>query len=631
MPRADELIQQLMANLRPAQAEVLRGPTYQDEPILRTGRQLLKASRERASWDATQDAGGTRAPRTRGGGAADACAAAPFGQRPRPSWLATPFAQASPPPSVELPDDLRRMRALARERGQDGRCHGGAALFYRQAALMAAYEDDLPFHGSFVSYYPTYEDLPDAVLRGYFTWRALFRTGELPRAPLTFVFIHAYELICGVGAAPGAATLHELGRLFEGYGQATEGAALVRYLPRWMRDYAVYHELSAADVRAALTPEALGSVTGEGRGLLSSVSVLARAQSALLAQERGGRPVGWDDVARAQGAVASDRALLSRNDLVRALDAASTYHILRSRAMRLHGDVLADVLPAVFARLVDHCRVRRRTNLVEGLFGAPVTHPYLMFSAAVFWEAARHPDARVSLPSGEVFACQDGRWTLRRPCEAHAPSRRLGAVLHAVDVALRERTGDLPAPKPRATPKFVQRIIEDEMDACLSRRAAARAARVTIDRGALGRIRASAGRTREALLTDEEREEGPSRPVAATAFAPSALGDEPRAAVASEAASGPAALGTASRPAAPEGGAVALSPTQRRIVGALLRQPPDDDALCELAREGVVMSLELDTINEAFLDVVGDTVVAFEDDTPRLVEDYVVEVRELLS
>ena len=42
-------------------------------------------------------------------------------------------------------------------------------------------------------------------------------------------------------------------------------------------------------------------------------------------------------------------------------------------------------------------------------------------------------------------------------------------------------------------------------------------------------------------------------------------------------------------------------------------------------------SLAADGINEALFDIIGDTVIEFEGDVPRIVEDYADDVREALS
>ncbi len=76
-----------------------------------------------------------------------------------------------------IPDEIRQMRALARR--PEARSWSEARLFVEQARLMADYVDDCPFAGTFSSYFPTYDAMDDRQLRGYFTWRAHVREGDI--------------------------------------------------------------------------------------------------------------------------------------------------------------------------------------------------------------------------------------------------------------------------------------------------------------------------------------------------------------------------------------------------------------------------------------------------------------------
>lgn len=72
-----------------------------------------------------------------------------------------------------LPDQYRKMREISRwqddPKGGAGRWLSEAELFYRQGQLMADFEDDCPYNGTFKSYFPTYNAMSDRQLRGYFT------------------------------------------------------------------------------------------------------------------------------------------------------------------------------------------------------------------------------------------------------------------------------------------------------------------------------------------------------------------------------------------------------------------------------------------------------------------------------
>ena len=102
-----------------------------------------------------------------------------------------------------LPDQYRKMREISRwqedPKGGAGRWLSEAELFYRQGLLMADFEDDCPYNGTFKSYFPTYNAMSDRQLRGYFTWRAQVRRGTVEETSTSFAFLYLYELICGIG------------------------------------------------------------------------------------------------------------------------------------------------------------------------------------------------------------------------------------------------------------------------------------------------------------------------------------------------------------------------------------------------------------------------------------------------
>ena len=591
--RADDIVQQILAELAPRMRESVRqGGVYADEPILRTGRDLLN---DRRAGRSARQASSSRPPRPTA--------------RMYPAMQVRPRPLPMPPqePQVERTAPIEAMRALARRRRTEGASLAGSRLFVEQARLMADYTDDLPFLGNFSSYYPTYEDMSDRVLRGYFTWRTHFRRGEVLTCSPAFVFVHAYEVLADVGVEPGEGGLHELIGLHEAYGAEGQGRALNRYLPLWIRDYALVHDLDLS--QPALAPY----VQGRGDAVVRAVRELRTAQDALLAHAaRDARQaprlrwhLHWD---------ADVPGLPGRDTLVRALDGASTYHILKSKVMQAHADAIEDILPQVFARLVEHCDRRRKTGLVDGLFGSARTYHHVMYSAAVCAGEPPHGDVTIALPSGEVMSCHEGAWWLTEPCEACAPSSELGLVLHTVDRILRAQVGDVPPLKERRAPMYLTALVGEEVSSWLGQRAAARAAEVHIDRSQLGHIRVAARRTREALLVDEEREGEPVQGAAegASVAAPSVP------------------LAPAGAP--PDGlpGGSPLTPVQRAILQALLAGNVTA-AEAAAADGGSMLSLAVDAINERLFDLVSDTVIAFDGDEPHLVEDYIEDVREALS
>ncbi|MBR0376662.1 MAG: hypothetical protein IJH59_08880, partial [Firmicutes bacterium] len=114
-------------------------------------------------------------------------------------------------------------------------------------------------------------------------------------------------------------------------------------------------------------------------------NVIDGAERTLLASATPGQ---WD---------ASAAGLPLGEDFVSALAAASRYRLERSRVFSDRFDELAECCCAVFARMVDHCRRRRKRGFVAGLFGDAVDEPYAMFRSAVFYDPVRHPDCTVEL------------------------------------------------------------------------------------------------------------------------------------------------------------------------------------------------------------------------------------------
>ena len=182
-----EIISRIMSDERFRSRMHLTDKVYEDEPILRTGRQM-------ASY---------------------------------------------------LPERYREMRAISRWQpgnGVDaGRWLSEAELFYRQGMFMADFEDDCPYHRALNIPYATYNSLSDRQLRGYFTWRASVRRGNAPENCRTFAFMYLYELICGIGVNDPLDGFRKI-RAFWHAWQSVDHE-LDRYIRIWLQDYVVYHDL----------------------------------------------------------------------------------------------------------------------------------------------------------------------------------------------------------------------------------------------------------------------------------------------------------------------------------------------------------------------------------------------------
>jgi len=494
---------------------------------------------------------------------------------------------------IGMPAPYRQMRKLQRTRASAVRA-GSGKLFYEQARLMEDFEDDFEGTSDFNRYYPTYESMSDYDLRVYFGWRTRLRHGSYDPAPASFRYLLAYELLCGIGVATAQEGYESLRKLRDAYG--ADDAIFTSHLSRWMHDYAVYYGLDPSGVE----PFA-------GSFSYASVALLRRTEAMLLSLGDGS----WPE----QGAP----ELPDPQELLDALMCLSRYRAERSRFVRDHREDIAWVASRVFGQMVAHCHKRRKTGFVMGLFGPPSKMSYRMFASAVFWAESRHADCVYEGGEGERYVCTSGFWWRELPCRRTETSRELGSILHAIDCRMRERTDDSHPLKARSLAKYQGKFIDDQIDALFALRAEEERRRIHIDRSSLGNIRSASARTREALLTDEEREET----VASIWDTPPEKIEPPV-----EVTHTPTAPATISAPELPSTSVlentIGLSPDHVALLKSLLRgEKPSGDSL--------FVSLAVDSINEAFLDIVGDTVVEFDGDEPCLVEDYEEDIREALG
>ena len=127
--------------------------------------------------------------------------------------------------------------------------------FLSAARAMEDYEDDCPFAGTVPLYQPEYRDLTPNELRGYFTWRAALRRGEVSAHCDAFVYLYLSELMLGVGAANAAEALDCMDAFASAYFSAGYGSeALQRNFKNWRFEYAVLNCADAARVRAYENP-----------------------------------------------------------------------------------------------------------------------------------------------------------------------------------------------------------------------------------------------------------------------------------------------------------------------------------------------------------------------------------------
>lgn len=574
------LIERIMAEARTHQSARFSNETYADEPILKTGRQMQNF----------------------------------------------------------LPDQYRKMREISRwqddPKGGAGRWLSEAELFYRQGLLMAGFEDDCPYNGTFKSYFPTYNAMSDRQLRGYFTWRAQVRRGTVEETSTSFAFLYLYELICGIGVDNPLDGFNKIKAFWDVYRAFEPG--IDRFARVWLQDYAVFHGLDPKllrDSKTVMFDNALIELRRAARDLVPAPSC----------QTPKRRKTSEPTLPLPPDEVREER-------LMAAINALSTYNLSSSRLDRSHHRDLRHVACAVYVRMARYYDTHRKTGIVASLFGEETAMPYTMFASAVFFAPERHEDCEYRLDPIHIYRCQNGFWECMRIHGSRQKSSKLGEMMRACDQRLRLALDPAHPLKEEKVPKYLAKIIDDEIVAWLSWDAAHQPVKIDIDLSQLGHIRSAAAQTREALLIDEEREDGASAEAeAADSGQPEA---EPVADATVEAVAAAAGQDESDEPT--------ISTEQFGVVAPLLAPTPafaaatPADATNELApaadaylrallehnavqAESAVVQSEqsedmlVDTINEALFDLVGDTVIEFSAAGPQIIEDYEADVRGYLD
>ena len=333
-----------------------------------------------------------------------------------------------------------------------------------------------------------------------------------------------------------------------------------------------------------------------------------------------------------------------------AINALSTYNLNNSRLDRSHHRDLRHVACAVYVRMARYYDTHRKTGIVASLFGEETAMPYTMFASAVFFAPERHEDCEYRLDPIHIYRCQNGFWECMRIHGSRQKSSKLGEMMRACDQRLRLALDPAHPLKEEKVPKYLAKIIDDEIVAWLSWDAAHQPVKIDIDLTQLGHIRSAAAQTREALLIDEEREDSaPVEVETANSGQPEA---EPVADAIVEAVAAPIRQDETDEPT--------ISTEQFGVVAPLLAPTPafaavaPADATNELtpaadaylrallehnavqAESAVVQSgqsedMLVDSINEALFDLVGDTVIEFSAAGPQIIEDYEADVRGYLD
>ena len=108
-----------------------------------------------------------------------------------------------------------------------------ARQFKKQARLLAPLSDAYGEMAPYASKTPVYAEMTPQMLRTYLTWRTRLRTGNLRKTDTSYALLYCYELLCGIEKEP----LPKLCAFLRAY--APLDRAVEKKLPAWLLDYYV--------------------------------------------------------------------------------------------------------------------------------------------------------------------------------------------------------------------------------------------------------------------------------------------------------------------------------------------------------------------------------------------------------
>ena len=472
--------------------------------------------------------------------------------------------------------------------------------FLSAARAMEDYEDDCPFAGTVPLYQPEYRDLTPNELRGYFTWRAALRRGEVSAHCDAFVYLYLSELMLGVGAANAAEALDCMDAFASSYFSAGHGSeALQRNFKNWRFEYAVLNRVDAARVWAYENPAL--------RHWDEALTVLREPEKQS------------DEVVFAALAEFGGKKLTEARSVKGLGDKAAFYYaaIWRSCA------------PLLFAACFGNMRMRAWKPFSDA--------PRLR---ALCENAGQ--DFSSQLNELRSFAATGNGFTEYSYLRQQFDSKRFFAFLKEADTALRVRflRGKASKTASAAQDIALQEAFSRAFASCEAMEAAQKLAAVPVRREKLADIRAAAAVTTAALLTEAEtgaeREERLRREAEKNCGLAELINGEGSkqtgsayAQVAAAAGATPAELANRGETEQTDkaGRTEMLDALERRCLAALLR---GESVRAELRSAHCLTSLFAERVNEKLYERFQDICLASEGEELFLVPDYREELETLL-
>jgi len=447
-------------------------------------------------------------------------------------------------------------------------------LFYKQGLFMEDFCDSYDNIAPLSMHAPTYQRLGYEQLRTYFTWRTKVWQGFFADIPISYVHLHMYELISGIGVGDAEHGLYKMLTLWNAY--RARLPQLDDFLPTWLKDYHVFYRLPHSFAHF---------VEYYNLQKFYPISIFATVQPNIL---QAWLPHGSYDISKSKFYSGENKELMEK----------AFYQ-------------------AVIA--MEKICAQRGKQLLEMFYLISNPATWWPFEDAVFHHARlaiAQPDREVRLSDWETYVCNEGRWTTRKFTQYRHMRDLIGYLIKNLEKHLRTVTG-FKGPFSITVTKFsaALNVLENlgmtlESISQLFEKIAQEVyldktrVVVNVDRMNLIKIREEADEVQEKLIVEEVQQTLAPSPVEMPPAPPAVVSDV-----------------SASSPW--QNFKSLLSPTE---LDALKLALEDTQAAYNFIRENNIMpEILADSINEKAMDTIGDNIL----EEMQIYDEYKQEVLKL--
>lgn len=448
---------------------------------------------------------------------------------------------------------------------------------------MKDFEDDYEETVPYKQYFPYYQMMGYGQLRTYFTWRTQVRKGNVEQTSLSYAYLYLYELLSNIGVSDPQDGLDKLLFFWEEF--RVFDPSIDKYVFRWLKDYHIYYDLPQS-FREFITEKGLTehypglADPGDRFDLFCNLSKYDIRKSRFFTQ---------------------DQEPLIRDCFVFTMDRLTT--VFSEHGIDLENEIFFPTKSRVTWR---------------------------PFQDALFFPWIGQRDRSVVLSSKEIYVCSRNQWTYQTALTTESGRKLVGYILKQMESVLREVvnykykiTAGISALHPSTVSKLADAGLSPEQMVTAAVKEFYREATktvVTVESGALAKIRREALETQEKLLVPEDAAEMLSMPVSVTvppfdSVVQTETLDENMQLEDTPPQSGPW-----------KDFNLALTRTERQALLHIL--DGDGDIRQFAAANNVMPEVLADGINEKAVDAVGDSLL---DDEFMIYDDYLEQVREMLE